>query len=215
MVKLCVFDLDGTLVNSLNDLADAANYALKKNGFSTYHVEKYRYFVGDGVPMLIKRILGDNDSPELESILLSDFNKYYNGHYANHTAPYEGIKELLSELSKRSILCAVLSNKPDNFVKIIVGEIFSDFRFAQIQGKMDEFPKKPNPAALKSIMKKLNVNTDETLYIGDSNVDIFTGKNAGVKTCGVLWGFRTKEELEEAGADYIATSPLDVLDLIN
>ncbi|CDZ23487.1 hypothetical protein CCDG5_0345 [[Clostridium] cellulosi] len=215
MIKLCVFDLDGTLINSLNDLADATNYALKKSGFSPYPVEKYRYFVGDGVPMLIKRALGDSYSPEMESALLSDFNRYYNEHYADHTAPYEGIKELLSELSKRGILSAVLSNKPDNFVKIIISEIFSDFKFSWIQGKMDGFPKKPDPTALNFIMKSLNVNTDETLYIGDSNIDIFTGKNANVKTCGVLWGFRTKEELEEAGADYIVDSPLAVLDLID
>lgn len=215
MIKLCVFDLDGTLVNSLNDLADATNFALKKHGFSTYPVEKYRYFVGDGVPMLIKRALGENDSPEMESALLSDFNSYYNEHYADHTAPYDGIRELLSELSRRNILCAVLSNKPDNFVKIIVGEIFTDFKFSWIQGKMDGIPKKPDPTALKSIMDSLSVNAGETLYIGDSNIDIFTGKNAGVKTCGVLWGFRTKGELEEAGADYIAASPLAVLDLID
>lgn len=215
MVKLCVFDLDGTLVNSLHDLADAANFALAKNRFKTYPTDDYRYFVGDGVPMLIKRVLSDNDSPENERLLLTDFNFYYNSHYDVHTTPYGGILEMLSKFEKKGIMTAVLSNKPDNFVKIIVNKIFTGFKFSHIQGKADGFPKKPDPTALNSILKELGAAKNETLYIGDSNVDIFTGRNAGVKTCGVLWGFRTEDELRKAGADFIISEPSELTDIVS
>lgn len=214
LIKLCVFDLDGTLVNSLADLADSTNYALKKHGFYTYPVEKYRYFVGDGVPMLIKRALAENASPETEAALLNDFNDYYSIHYADRTEAYDGNKELLQEISKRGIKCAVLSNKPDNFVKIIVKKIFPDFKFAWIQGKIEGFPKKPDPAALNNILQSLVIEPENTLYIGDSNIDIRTGRNAGTPTCGVLWGFRTRAELEKAGAGHIAAAPGDILKLL-
>lgn len=212
--KLCVFDLDGTLVNSLQDLADSTNYALKKNGFSTHELPEYRYFVGDGVPMLIRRALGEKDSPEAENAILADFNAYYDVHYADHTGPYEGNIELLNQLKQRGIKCAVLSNKPDNFVKIIVEKVYPDFDFAWVQGKMEGIPKKPDPSSLLFLLKKLNTEKEDTLYIGDSNVDVFTGKNAGIKTCGVTWGFRGREELETAGADFIVGRPSEILSIV-
>lgn len=211
LTKLCVFDLDGTLINSLTDLAESTNYALSKNGFDIYPVDKYKYLVGDGVQMLMKRALNMSGTPEMEAALLKDFNEYYNRHYSDHTTAYDGINELLSAIAQRGIACAVLSNKPDNFVKIIVNKIFADFKFAWIQGKTEKFPPKPDPSSLKFILNKLNVNTNDVLYAGDSDVDVKTGKNAGVKTCGVLWGFRTREELETAGADNIASVPSDIL----
>lgn len=211
MIELCVFDLDGTLVNSLADLADSTNYALEKNGFAPYPTSQYRYFVGDGVPMLIKRALGDKDTEEAEKALLRDFNAYYNLHYADKTRPYDGNAELLRSLASEGVKCAVLSNKPDNFVKIIVAKLLPDFKFSWIQGKAEGFPKKPDPTALNFILRSLDVKKENTLYIGDSNVDIFTGKNAGVATCGVLWGFRGREELEAAGADHIVADPKEIL----
>lgn len=214
MIQLCVFDLDGTLVNSIEDLADSTNYALKKNGFQTYGVDRYRYFVGDGVPMLIKRALGDNDTPEAEKKLLCDFNEYYNEHYAHKTRPYDGIIELIEELHARGIKTAVLSNKPDNFVKIIVEHLMPDISFSWVQGKAEGFPKKPDPKALNFIISTLGVKKENTLYIGDSNVDVFTGKNALVKTCAVLWGFRERDELENAGADFIVSKPKEILKLV-
>jgi phosphoglycolate phosphatase len=214
LIELCVFDLDGTLVNSLADLADSTNYALKKNGFVTCPADRYRFFVGNGVPMLIKRALGGQASPEAEKAVLCDFNAYYNTHYADHTRPYDGNVELLEALRARGVKCAVLSNKPDNFVKIIVAEILPQFRFSWVQGKAEGFPKKPDPAALNFILHSLGVKKENTLYIGDSNVDIFTGKNAGVMTCGVLWGFRGRDELEEAGACHIVSEPKEILGLL-
>lgn len=214
MTELCVFDLDGTLVDSLEDLADSTNYALKKNGFQTYPKDVYRNFVGDGVPMLIKRALGRLDTPEAENMLLSDFNMYYSAHYADHTRPYGGNIKLIEELNARAVRCAVLSNKPDNFVKTIVAKLMPDIEFSWVQGKTEGFPKKPDPAALNFIMASLGVKPENTLYIGDSDVDIFTGKNAGVRTCGVLWGFRGRAELEKAGAYRIASEPKEILTLL-
>jgi phosphoglycolate phosphatase len=215
VIELCVFDLDGTLVNSLEDLANSTNYALIKNGFKAWEVENYRYFVGDGVLMLIKRALAEKGTEEAEKTVYNDFNEYYDKHYVDCTRPYEGITELLKELREKRVKCAVLSNKPDSFVKIIMEELFPDFEFSWIQGKLEEFPKKPDPAALNFILDKLNAKKESTLYIGDSNVDVFTGKNAGLKTCGVLWGFRGREELEAAGADHVVSEPKEILKLCN
>jgi len=214
LFELCVFDLDGTLVNSIKDLAASTDYALSKNGFPKNPLESYRYFVGDGVPMLIKRALKDNDSPEAEKAVHADFDAYYNKHYADNTQPYAGITELLTVLQQRGIKCAVLSNKPDNFVKIIVSKMFSDFKFSWVQGKADGFPKKPDPTALNFIIRSLGVKKENTLYVGDSNVDIFTGKNAQVQSCGVLWGFRDRDELEKAGAVSIVSKPEEILSLL-
>ena len=214
MIDLCVFDLDGTLINSLDDLADSTNYALTKNGFAPHAVEKYRYFVGNGVPLLIRRALGDNASETAESAVLRDFNEYYDRHYDDKTRPYKGITELLLALNAQSVRCGVLSNKPDNFVKRIVSRLLPDYPFAWVQGKMDDFPKKPDPAALEYILRSLGVKKEHTLYIGDSNVDILTGKNAGIATCGVLWGFRDRAELAAAGADHIVSMPNEILSLL-
>lgn len=213
MPKLYVFDLDGTLINSLEDLADSTNYALKKNGFSTYETQKYKYFVGDGVPMLIKRALGERYAEKAQEAVHADFNEFYNEHYADKTRPYKGCEVLLKAIEKQGAKCAVLSNKPDNFVKIIVKKIYPDFNFAWVQGKMEGVPKKPDPSSLLFILRSLGVKKENTLYIGDSNVDVFTGKNAGITTCGVTWGFRGRGELEAAGADYVVDSPEEILKL--
>ncbi len=214
LVKLCVFDLDGTLVNSLADLAQSTNFALKKNGFKTREISEYRYFVGNGVPMLIKRALGENATPQAESTLIEDFNEYYKNHYDDLTRPYDGEIELLQQLDKRCVKCAVLSNKPDSFVKIIVSKMYPDFNFIWVQGKVEGVPTKPDPTSLLSILKALEIKQRETLYIGDSNVDIFTGKNAGIETCGVTWGFRDRDELENASAGHIVDKPEQILELV-
>lgn len=214
LFELCIFDLDGTLVNSLDDLADATNHALVKNGFAKHPVARYRYFVGNGVPLLIRRALGENACEKAEQAVLRDFNEYYDRHFDDKTRPYEGNTALLRALSDRGVRYGVLSNKPDNFVKQIVSRLLPDYPFAWVQGKSDAFPKKPDPAALEHIIRSLGVKKENTLYIGDSDVDIRTGKNAGVTTCGVLWGFRDIAELEVAGADHIVAEPKEILALI-
>ncbi len=214
MIKLCVFDLDGTLVDSLQDLADSVNYALEKNGFPGRETDEFRYLVGDGVAILLKRALGETYSEESAEKLLDAFNFYYTIHYADFSCPYNGCTELLHHLPEKNIQLAVLSNKPDSFTKIIVQKMFPEILFARVQGKSDQFPRKPDPASLLHMLKELRVGPQEVLYIGDTNVDVATAHNAGVKIAGVSWGFRGKAELMEAGADYIVDAPADIKKLL-
>lgn len=210
LLKLVIFDLDGTLVNSLADLADAGNYALGKFGFPAHETEEYRYFVGSGVPELIRRAL-PNELATQENVekLKPVFNEYYHGHYADKTKPYDGIKELLSALRKKGIKLAVASNKPDEFTKAIVEEFFGD-TFDIIQGKTDGVEKKPAPDILNKIITELGADKNDVLMVGDSDIDILTAENAAVRSTGCVWGFRTKAELVSAGAVYIAYKPADI-----
>lgn len=214
MINACIFDLDGTLLNSLRDIANTTNYVLHKNGFPQWDLDQYREFVCDGLPALLQRALADNYTPDKIVRLTDDFTAYYSSHYNDFTVVYAGMPELLHNLLNKGVKLAVLSNKPDHFVKVIIDELYPDIHFSIIQGKTDDFPQKPNPASLLNVLNKLRVTPDETLYIGDSNVDIFTAHNAGVKAVGVTWGFRERSELEEAGANYIVDSPDIILHLI-
>ena len=213
-MKLAIFDLDGTLVDSLGDLADACNNGLKKMGYPVHELEKYRYFVGDGVLKLVERILPeDKRSEENISALKAEFDSYYNVHYADKTHPYDGIVSLLDALSAKGVKLAVASNKPDEFTKSVVN-VFFEGKFDMVLGKCPDTEKKPAPDILLKIMDALDVSADETVMIGDTNVDIRTAKNAGVSSIGCLWGFRTMEELEQAGADHIVSSPNEILKYI-
>lgn len=213
-MKLAIFDLDGTLVDSLGDLADACNKGLEKFGYPVHELEKYRYFVGDGVLKLVERILPeDKRSEENISALKAEFDSYYNVHFADKTHPYDGIVTLLEELSARGVKLAVASNKPDEFTKSVV-KVFFEGKFDMVLGKCPDTEKKPAPDILLKIMDALDVSADETVMIGDTNVDIRTAKNAGVSSIGCLWGFRTMEELEQAGADHIVSSPSEILNYI-
>lgn len=213
-MKLIVFDLDGTLVNSLADLAAATNISLKKFGYPEHELEKFRYFVGDGVPKLLERAVPESErSVERLAEMKKCFDAYYNTHFADNTNPYDGIPQLLAGIKKLGYKMAVASNKPDEFTKEIVNTFFEGI-FDIIQGKAPDTEKKPAPDIVLKIMKKLNASAEDTVMVGDSNVDIFTAKNAGIKSIGCLWGFRTRQELEEAGADYIAEKPSDILDHI-
>lgn len=213
-MKLAIFDLDGTLVDSLGDLADSCNNGLKKMGYPVHELEKYRYFVGDGVLKLVERILPeDKRSEENISALKAEFDSYYNVHYADKTHPYDGIVSLLDALSAKGVKLAVASNKPDEFTKSVVN-VFFEGKFDMVLGKCPDTEKKPAPDILLKIMDALDVSADETVMIGDTNVDIRTAKNAGVSSIGCLWGFRTMEELEQAGADHIVSSPNEILKYI-
>ncbi len=214
MINACVFDLDGTLLNSLRDIANSTNYALTRNGYQPCPVNQYRSFVGDGLEALIRRVLGPDYTTEAGILLVNDFNFYYGSHYSESTLPYNGVPELLQSLLARGLKLAVLSNKPDGFVKVIINELFPDTDFTVIQGKIDKFAHKPDPASLEKVMRELRVTTGETLYIGDSDIDIHTAHNAKLKAVGVTWGFRERSELEAAGADYIVDSPEDILKLV-
>lgn len=210
MYKLVIFDLDGTLVNSLEDLGNACNSALERFGYPVHPMESFRYFVGDGVPMLIRRALPEKERTE-ETIakVKAVFDEIYGRNYNVCTRPYDGITELLDRLKAEGILIAVASNKPDNFTQTIVTSMFGD-TFSYVSGKKEGFEKKPDPQIALHIMEKLGVSPEETLFAGDSSVDMQTAHNAGCDCIGCVWGFRTLQELTDNKATYIANSPKDI-----
>ena len=210
MIRFCAFDLDGTLINSLDDLADSMNEALRTFGFPTHPADAYRYFVGDGVLLLIQRAAPVGCPQETLAALHRAFDECYSRRCFEKTRPYPGCEQMLRALTKSGVRVAVLSNKPDAFVARIVKRYYGDIPFAEVYGKRPGFEKKPNPKALLAMMAKQRVEKPECLYVGDSNVDVFTAKNAGVTSCGALWGFRGEEELRTAGADFLAQTPMDV-----
>ncbi len=215
MVKMAVFDLDGTLVNSLADLAVATNEGLKKAGLREQPIEDYRHFVGNGREMLVKRAMGSaGDNKELFDIVMNEFNSYYKAHCNDRTSEYTGCTELLNALEKNKIMTAVLSNKPDEFVGEILKKVFPNHRFTEAWGNKEEYRCKPDGEALKAILKKHNVERSECVYIGDSNVDVFTAYNAGVAMLGVEWGFRGRNELLSAGAPQVAANTDELLQMI-
>ena len=215
MNHFCVFDLDGTLINSLADLADSMNEALRLHGFPTHKADAYRYFVGDGVLLLIKRAAPLNCPEETLKRLHEAFSESYSRRCFHKTKPYDGCRELLSTLLESGCAVAVLSNKPDEFVGRIIKRYYPGIPFAEVRGKRPGYEKKPDPKALLQMIERQRVLKSECLYIGDSNVDVFTAKNAGIRCCGALWGFRGTEELKKAGADFFAQHPLDVLKAVN
>ncbi|MBR0529396.1 MAG: HAD family hydrolase [Ruminococcus sp.] len=214
MKKLYIFDLDGTLVNSLYDLGEAVNTVLARHGWAVHDMEKYRYFVGNGTLKLIERALPDGEkTPERIAEIHEEFAAEYAENLVKHTAPYDGIRELVTELKKRGALLAVASNKPDRFSKKIVETLFGKGFFDKVYGKREGVPTKPEPQIMLDIMNELGIKAEDCIHSGDSNVDVATAHNAGVKCIGCTWGFRTEEELLEAGADYIADSAEDILAL--
>ncbi|MGN1411854.1 MAG: HAD family hydrolase [Oscillospiraceae bacterium] len=213
MVKLVIFDLDGTLVNSLQDLGTAINVSLEKMGLPTHNMEKFNYFVGNGIKKLCERSLSDENSHRVDE-LYNLFSNYYGSHYAIYTKPYPHIEELLNSLKENNIKIAVASNKAENFAIQIVCELFPKIKFDCIKGQVETREKKPSPDIALEIMKDLEVSKEDTIMVGDTNVDIQTAKNSGIKSIGCLWGFRDYEELYKADADHIILNPLEVLDII-
>ncbi|MBQ8931293.1 MAG: HAD family hydrolase [Ruminiclostridium sp.] len=211
--KAVIFDLDGTLLNTLSDLADSANHVLSELSLPTHDYESYKYFVGNGIPKLIERCL-PADRQELHSKALSMFSEYYALHSKDKTAPYDDIKELLYSLSEKGLKLGVITNKAHDIAVKVVEEYFGRDIFGCIRGLDDSIKAKPDPSGALSVMKCLGVTPSDVLYIGDSGVDMQTAKNAGFTPLGVLWGFRKKDELIENGAEYIARKPLDILKFI-
>lgn len=215
MVKYrgCLFDLDGTLINSLADLAEASNYMLTQRGFPTYPTERYRYFVGRGVPKLIESVVpAQNRTAEELAVCRRLFDAYYHIHALDHTGPYAGIPAMLEGFRGRGLNLAVVSNKPDGFVHQIVESVFPRV-FAAVQGQREGIPRKPDPAMALSACRALGFEPAECLYFGDSGVDMLTAVAAGMTAVGVLWGFREQEELAEAGAQHLIARPEDALAL--
>ena len=204
MYKAIAFDLDGTVADTLADLAASVNQALEKRGLPTYPDVDYKGFVGNGVDNLIKTVLKENYTPDLAAEVKADFNAYYADHCLDFTREYEGMAGLLSELSADGVITAVISNKPDAFVPRILSALYPDHRFGYISGQRAGIPRKPAPDALLNFMDELGIEKNELLYVGDSDVDVYFAHGAGVKVCGVSWGFRSRDELISAGADMLA-----------
>lgn len=201
MYKAVVFDLDGTLVNSLYDLASSMNKALAACGLPVYPADAYRQFVGNGRTVLVERAVGgERLTPEIKARVIDLFDKDYAAHCMDKTRPYEGIREMLDALNAAGVKTGVLSNKPDEFVKEIIGRLFPGFPFTLAWGKKPQFKEKPDSGALFAMLDEMGVSSGECLYVGDSNVDVYTAENAGLPFCGVEWGFRGKRELIGAGA---------------
>lgn len=215
-IKVCIFDLDGTLTDTIRAIAHFGNLALNKFGMSGFDTETYKTYVGDGRDKLIHRMLAahNSDTPELFEKVRDFYDLSYESDYLYDTNAYDGIKELLAEIKKRGIKTAVCSNKPDNVAHFVCDNIFGENYFDAVSGVIDGMPVKPDPSTALNLAQKFNAKPEECLFLGDTNVDIFTAKNAGMTSVGVLWGFRTRTELVQAGADYIADTPHTILQLI-
>lgn len=213
MYKMVIFDLDGTLLNTLDDLANAGNYALSKFGFPIHDVEKYKYFVGNGIPKLIERILPNEHKKTAFVTVYNEFNSYYTHHMNDRTKPYDGVLEMLAELKRNGIISVVVTNKAAEFAEDIVKNYFGDL-IAATYGSIEVFPKKPDPYWVNKAVADFDIEKNQIIYVGDSGVDMETAKNADLLSCGVTWGFRTAEELMDNGAKFICYSCRDIMDII-
>jgi phosphoglycolate phosphatase len=216
MILGVIFDLDGTLADTIGDISEAANYALKTVCCKEHTEDEYKYFVGDGIKELIERALPEEMRSDMEkkAACLEAFKDYYQKNYCVHTKPYDGIYETIEALRQSGISLFIVTNKNEEAVKLIVAKLFNGY-FETVIGNSDRVKQKPDPESVLGIMKARNFTPDEVLFIGDSYTDIRTAKNAGIKSVGVLWGFRTKAELENEGASFIIEKPTDLLGIVN
>jgi len=209
-----LFDLDGTLLDTIDDLADSMNLTLGRMGFPTHEVEAYKYFVGDGVEALAERALpaGRRD-PQTVGRCVQGHREEYSRCWMNKTRPYDGIGALLDALAERGIKRAILSNKPDDSTKLVVGKLLADWDFDVVRGALDGVRKKPDPTGAIRIASELATPPADFLYLGDTNTDMLTANGAGMFAVGALWGFRTADELIANGAKVLIEKPTELLNL--
>lgn len=215
MKRLVIFDLDGTLLNTITDLADATNHALSHYGFPTHPREIYPMLVGNGITRLIERALPEEHRDDTTiTKMRTTFTDYYSRHLTDFTVPYPGVPELLTELTDRGISLAVASNKYHEAVDTLIRHFFPSVPWVAIEGQKEGIPTKPDPSIVFQILFQHPTPKAETLYVGDSGVDMETARRACVESVGVTWGFRPRKELEDTHADHIITEPDALLSLL-
>lgn len=215
-MKACIFDLDGTLTNTLESMTYSVNLTLEEMGLPKITKDQCRLFVGNGARVLMEKSLkaaGDTDASRIEEGM-EIYGRIFDRNCTYHVTPYEGIPEMLKALKDKEIHLAVLSNKPDRQTVKVVKAIFGEELFDYAQGQKEGIRRKPEPDGVWYLMEQMHVSKEECLYIGDSEVDAATGRNAGLKTIGVLWGFRDRKTLETAGADDLIDRPDELLQFV-
>lgn len=216
MYRLCIFDLDGTLADTLESLVFSVNETLREMGLSPIRAEQCRQFVGNGARVLMEKALLEAGEPTLRRLdeAMEVYGRIFDENCTYHVVPYEGVAGLLQDLKQAGCKLAVLSNKPHRQAVHVVESVFGKEMFQRIQGQKEGIPRKPDPEAALQFAKELGVLPEDTVYIGDSEVDIATGTNAHMMTVGVEWGFRSRAILQEAGAAHIVSRPEEIMKLI-
>ncbi|NOZ03415.1 MAG: HAD family hydrolase [FCB group bacterium] len=210
--KAVIFDLDGTLLNTLTDIADSMNTVLRSKGFPEHPVEKYKYFVGDGMDTLVQRTIPEQyRTKDIIKDCISAVKKEYSRRCNNKTKPYVGIEDLLTVLSDKNIPMAILTNKPHDFAVQTINQFLPRWEFTVILGAKPDLPKKPDPTGALLVANTLNIPPDKILYLGDTDTDMATATAAGMFPVGVLWGFRSRDELLRSGAKGLVRTPTDIL----
>lgn len=213
--KAVIFDLDGTLLDTIEDLSNSMNSVLSRSGFPVHDTDTYKYFIGNGLINLVKLALPEEKRSQ-DTIIrhLSELREEYSNRWYEKTHPYEGIPELLSSLREKNIKMSVLSNKADEFTQKIVSKFLPEWKFEVVYGERQSVPKKPDPTAAIEISNLLDTPPNNFLYLGDSGVDMITANSAGMYAVGALWGFRKRDELLENGAKALIVHPLELLKLL-
>ena len=210
--RAVLFDLDGTLLNTLQDVADAVNKGLASLGFPQYAIEKYKTLIGEGRDVLVRRALPADHRDDATALkLLNLVNAEYQIHWADNTRPYPGIPELLDNLTKKGIKIAVLSNKADDLTNLCVTKLLSQWRFTLVAGAKPSIPNKPDPTAAFEMSKQMGISPAQFIYLGDSDIDMKTANNAGMFAIGAGWGFRSEQELLDTGAKAVIKHPSELM----
>lgn len=215
-IKGVIFDLDGTLLNTLDDIADAGNKVLERLGVEKVDKDKYKEFIGEGIRELFIKLLNYRNTFSEEKLTkgIELMKEEYSKNYLNKTKPYEGIYELLDYLQENNIKIAILSNKQHLFTDELVKVFFSKYNFIEVKGIEKPEDRKPNPKLAKEIIKKMDLKNEEVCFVGDSKTDILTAKNCGIISIGATWGFKTIEEIQEAKPTLIINKPTELIELI-
>ena len=216
MIKLCIFDLDGTTLDTVKTIAHYVNTTLENNGVAPIEVEQFKYLAGRGMADLIRRSLEYRDcySDALYDKVLREYDAAYNADVSYKTTIFDGLKETLDAIKAKGVRMAIVSNKPDFATRTVVNKLYGEGYFDFVTGQVPGGVLKPNPATVLSVMEQFGASCEECLYVGDTSTDMQTGKNAGLYTIGVLWGFRGREELLENGADLLMEEPRELYDCV-